>query len=168
MCSSDLDFGGFPKGLLYVLKTFKTWLYDDSKPYDGLVYEDVYKNLREKLETDYYEKLIDEYILNNPHAVLVDMNPKPGLAIENEKALEKKLAEYKASLSDEQIDELVAQTKALKAYQEEPSPKEILEKIPLLKREDIGKNVRPVHNEEKELCGIKTVHHNVQIGRAHV
>ena len=157
----EADFGGFPKGLLYVLKTFKTWLYDDSKPYDGLVYEDVYKSLREKLETDYYEKLIDEYILNNPHAVLVDMNPKPGLAIENEKALEKKLAEYKASLSDEQIDELVEQTKALKAYQEEPSPKEILEKIPLLKREDIGKNVRPVHNEEKELCGIKTVHHNV-------
>ena len=30
-----------------------------------------------------------------------------------------------------------------------------------MEREDIGKNVRPVHNEEKELCGIKTVHHNV-------
>ena len=50
----EADFGGFPKGLLYVLKTFKTWLYDDTLPYDGLIYEDIYKNLREKLGTDYY------------------------------------------------------------------------------------------------------------------
>lgn len=157
----EADFGGFPKGLLYVLKTFKTWLYDDTLPYDGLIYEDIYKNLREKLGTDYYEKLIEEYILGNPHAVLVEMNPKPGLALENEKAIAKKLEDYKASLSDEELDELVAQTKALKAYQEEQSPKEVLEKIPLLKREDIRKKVRPLHNEEKQICGVKTIHHDI-------
>lgn len=157
----EADFGGFPKGLLYVLKTFKTWLYDDTLPYDGLIYEDIYKNLREKLGTDYYEKLIEEYILGNPHAVLVEMNPKLGLALENEKAIAKKLEDYKASLSDEELDELVAQTKALKAYQEEQSPKEVLEKIPLLKREDIRKKVRPLHNEEKQICGVKTIHHDI-------
>ena len=157
----EADFGGFPKGLLYVLKTFKTWLYDDTLPYDGLIYEDIYKNLREKLGTDYYEKLIEEYILGNPHAVLVEMNPKPGLALENEKAIAKKLEDYKASLSDEELDELVAQTKALKAYQEEQSPKEVLEKIPLLKREDIRKKVSPLHNEEKQICGVKTIHHDI-------
>ena len=123
--------------------------------------EDIYKNLREKLGTDYYEKLIEEYILGNPHAVLVEMNPKPGLALENEKAIAKKLEDYKASLSDEELDELVAQTKALKAYQEEQSPKEVLEKIPLLKREDIRKKVRPLHNEEKQICGVKTIHHDI-------
>ena len=36
------------------------------------------------------------------------------------KHLKRNLQNIKASLSDEQIDELVAQTKALKAYQEEP------------------------------------------------
>jgi Zn-dependent M16 (insulinase) family peptidase len=89
------------------------------------------------------------------------MNPKPGLALENEKAIAKKLEDYKASLSDEELDELVAQTKALKAYQEEQSPKEVLEKIPLLKREDIRKKVRPLHNEEKQICGVKTIHHDI-------
>ena len=121
----------------------------------------IYIKISEKLGTDYYEKLIEEYILGNPHAVLVEMNPKPGLALENEKAIAKKLEDYKASLSDEELDELVAQTKALKAYQEEQSPKEVLEKIPLLKREDIRKKVRPLHNEEKQICGVKTIHHDI-------
>ena len=146
---------GVPREELFIAT--KLWVQDAS--YEGAKAA-VERSLK-KLGTDYYEKLIEEYILGNPHAVLVEMNPKPGLALENEKAIAKKLEDYKASLSDEELDELVAQTKALKAYQEEQSPKEVLEKIPLLKREDIRKKVRPLHNEEKQICGVKTIHHDI-------
>lgn len=89
------------------------------------------------------------------------MIPKKGLAIENEKKLEEELARYKESLSDEEIEKLVEDTKALKAYQEEPSPKEELEKIPMLSREDIGKKAAPYYNTEMEICGVKAMHHNI-------
>ncbi len=157
----ESDFGAFPKGLLYGIKTMKTWLYDDKEPYSALCYEKYYKFLREKLHTDYYEQLLQKYILDNTHAVLVEMIPKPGLSIENEKKLEKKLADYKASLSDEQLEKLIADTKALKAYQEEGSSKEDLEKIPMLSREDIRKEIIPYSNIETKICDIKTVYHDI-------
>lgn len=157
----EADFGSYPKGLIYSLKALKTWLYDDDEPYSALKYEEYYSFLREKIPTDYYEKLIQEYILDNTHSVLVEMIPEKGLAIKNEQELENKLEVFKAGLSDEEINKLVNDTKALKAYQEEPSPKEDLEKIPMLSREDIGKKAAPYYNTETGICGIKTVHHNV-------
>ncbi|MCH5267324.1 MAG: insulinase family protein [Lachnospiraceae bacterium] len=157
----EADFGSYPKGLLYGMKLMRTWLYDDDMPYDALKYEDCYAFLREKLSTEYYEELIRKYLLENPHAVLVEMIPEPGMAIRTEQETQKKLQEYKESLSKEEIDKIIADTKALKKYQEEPSPKEVLEMIPMLSREDIGKKVQPFYNTEKTLCGVKALHHEV-------
>lgn len=157
----EADYGSFPKGLLYSIRTFKTWLYDDNEPYSSLCYNEYYTFLREQLQTDYYEKLIQTYILDNPHAVLVEMIPEPGLATKKEEETAEELRKYKESLTAEEIQKLIADTKALKAYQEEPTPKEILEKIPMLKREDIGKKVQPYYNEEKLISGVKTVHHRI-------
>lgn len=157
----EADFGSFPKGLLYGLKTMKTWLYDDSQPYTSLCYDKYYQFLREQLATDYYEQLIQKYLLDNPHSILVEMVPKLGLAAENEQKEKERLAAYKASLTDDEIQQLMEDTKALKAYQEEPSPKEVLEMIPMLSREDIDSKVQPFVNEEITLQGIKAVHHDI-------
>ena len=53
--------------------------------------------------------------------------------------LEKKLAEYKAGLSEDEIRKLIADTKHLKEYQETPSPKRRSGKIPMLARSDMKK-----------------------------
>ena len=158
----EADYGAIPKGLLYSIRTFKTWLYNDEMPYDSLCYDEYYAFLREQLKTDYYEKLIQTYLLDNEHAVLVEMIPEPGLATKSEEETIEKLRKYKESLSAEEIQKLIADTKALKAYQEEPTPKEILEKIPMLSREDIRKNVLPYYNDERECSGIKTLHHKIE------
>ncbi len=157
----EADFGAYPKGLLYGMKTMKTWLYDDDQPYTSLCYDRYYQFLREQLATDYYEQLIQKYLLDNPHAILVEMVPKVGLQAENEQKEKQRLADYKASLSETEIKQLIEDTMALKAYQEEPSPKEVLEMIPMLSREDIGKEVQPFYNEETALQGVKTIHHNI-------
>lgn len=155
------DFGSYPKGLMLGFKTFKTWLYDDSMPYDSLRYEEAYRFLREKLNTDYYEELIQKYLIENPHAVFIEMQPEPGLAAKEEKETKKKLEEYKKSLSDEELQKIIDDTKALKKYQEEPTPKEVLEMIPMLKREDIKKEAAPYFNEVREMNGVKTVFHDI-------
>lgn len=157
----EADYGTFPKGLLYGIKTFKTWLYDDEQPYTSLCYEESYRFLREQLNTNYYEELIQKYLLDNTHAVLIEMIPEPGMAIREEEELKKKLHDYKESLSKEEISQLITDTKALKKYQETPSPKEVLEMIPSLKREDIERKIKPLYNTQKEIDGVKTIHHNI-------
>ena len=103
----EADYGMFPKGLIYGLNTMKTWLYDDKMPYDALCFQDTYEFLRTQLGTGYYENLIEKYLLNNPHAVLVEMKPKKGLAAEAEQKEKDRLAAYKASLSEEEIRQLI-------------------------------------------------------------
>ena len=68
-------------------------------------------------------------MLDNNHASLVILTPIPGLTSKNDEKLKQRLAEYKASLSKEEIDRIIEETKALKIYQEEPSSKEDMEKI---------------------------------------
>ena len=157
----EADFGSYPKGLLYGMKLLRTWLYDDEMPYDALQYEGCYTFLREQIGTGYYEQLIQKYLLDNEHAVWVEMIPEPGLSIRLEQETAQKLQEYKDSLNEEQITQLIEQTKALKRYQEESSPKEVLEMIPMLSREDIKKTIQPLHNTMKELHGVQTLHHEI-------
>lgn len=157
----EADFGSYPKGLLYGIKSFKTWLYDDDMACDALYYDEAYKFLREQLETDYYEQLIRKYLLDNPHSVLVELVPERGLVLQEEERTREKLRQYKESLSSEEIQGLIQETKMLKKYQETPTPKEILDKIPMLRREDIGKKIIPYYNEEREISGVKALHHNI-------
>lgn len=157
----EADFGQFPKGLMYGIQMFGSWLYDDGKPFLKLNANQIFENLKSKIGLDYYVRLIDQYLLNNPHIALVSLVPKPGLTAKKEALLTDKLAAYKAELSKEEIQKLISDTKHLKQYQEEPSSKEDMEKIPLLDREDIDRSAQPFYNEETEVDGIPIVHHNV-------
>lgn len=155
----EADYGQFPKGLLYGIECMDSWLYDETKPFLHLEALEVYRFLKEQVQTDYYEKLVEAYLLDNTHASVVIATPKKGLNAEREEALQKKLAAYKESLSKEQIQRLIADTNHLHAYQEEPSAKEDLEKIPMLKREDLKKKAAPLNNYVIDSGDTKFVHH---------
>lgn len=159
----EADFGSYPKGLIYGLQCMDSWLYDENEPFMHLEEGETFVFLREQAETGtgYFEQLVQKWLLDNPHASIVMISPKKGLTAENEKALEKKLADYKQSLSEEEIRELVVRTAQLKEYQAAPSPKEDLEKIPLLTREDIKKEAAHFYNEQCEMAGVPVVHHDI-------
>lgn len=156
----EADFGRWPKGLLYGINMFGTWLYDDMKPFDTVQIGSVYETLRSKIDTDYFEKLVDKYLLNNTHTSVVVLKPEVGYTAKVEAAVAKKLEEYKKSLSKEELEKIIEDTKALKQYQSEPSTKEELESIPLLKREDIRKNALPFNVDKKEVAGTPVLFHD--------
>ncbi len=160
----EADYGQFPKGLLYGIQCLDSWLHDDMQPFMHLEAIETYRFLREAVQGDYFEKLIEEYLLDNPHASVITVEPQRGLSAEREAALEKKLALYRESLTEDEIAQLVADTKRLKAYQEEPSPKEDLEKIPVLKREDIRTEAAPLCNHVRDEDGTTFVHHGMFSG----
>ncbi|MCI6715907.1 MAG: insulinase family protein [Mollicutes bacterium] len=158
----EADFGGAPKGLVYGLNAMETWLYDDNDPFTKLEYNAQFSSLKEELNTNYYEELINKYLLNNNHVAYVTVSPSNTLGAEKEQALKEKLAAYKASLTKEELEKLVNDTKALKEYQATPSTLEELATIPLLTREDIDDKVEPLYNEEQVLDGVKVLKHNVE------
>lgn len=158
----EADFGQFPKGLLFGLNCLDSWLFDDMKPFIHLECLGTFAKLRKAVDTDYFEKLIQEYLLDNTHGSSVTVKPKRGLGNEREEALEKELSDYKASLSDEEIKKLIEDTEHLKKYQEEPSSDEDLRKLPMLTRADMKKNAMPFSNIEDELLDVKVVRHDIE------
>lgn len=139
----EADYGSAPKGLIYGLWCMDSWLYDGD-PMMHLEYQETFDFLKAAAGEGYFENLIREYLLDNPFEAVVSLAPKKNLTAMEDKALAERLASYKDSLSDGQIKDLVRSTRELKEYQETPSSQEDLKKIPMLRREDIGRECEEI------------------------
>ena len=157
----EADFGSYPKGLLYGLECFETWLFDDESVFEAMEMLDVFAFLKQQVDTGYYEDLIQNYILNNPHGAIVSLEPEKGLNTKVEEDLNRKLADYKASLSKEELEKIIEDTRRLEEYQEEESSEEDMQKLPMLKRKDMRKYVLPFSNIEEHIGDITVVRHEV-------
>lgn len=155
----EADYGSAPKGLMYGLQCLDSWLYDGD-PMTHLCYQETFDFLKKEVENGYFEQLIKDYLLDNPFEAVIVVAPEKNLTTKEDEKLAKKLADYKASLSEEELEKLVKATRELKEYQDTPSTPEILAKIPLLTREDIDKKAETFFWTEKEEDGIKVLHHN--------
>ena len=152
----EADFGSYPKGLMYGIESFNSWLYDED-PCMHLRFEALFSEMRKRVDEGYFENLIREALLENRNRALVILKPVSGLTARKDEALKKKLAEKAASMSREERERIAAETKALKDYQNEPSSPEDLRKIPLLKRSDIVREAEKLVFEEKEEDGIPVI-----------
>lgn len=155
------DFGSYPKGLMLGLQALDSWLYDNEAPFMHIEANDTYKQLREAIETDYFESLISSLMLENTHKTVMTVKPVPGLTTKKDAELSRKLQAYKDTLSSEEVLKIVEETQALRAYQEEPSSKEALETIPLLTRADMKKEAAPFVNEEKKVKDTTLLVHDI-------
>lgn len=145
------NFGRMPKGLIFGLQMFDSWLYDDEKPFIHIHVNETFDFLKEKIGTGYYEELLRTYLLENTHKSYVMIEPKKGLTKVLEEEIKEKLAAYKEGLTEEEKKEIIKKAEELRAYQDEPSRKEDLEKIPLLSIDDIEKKAEPIVYEEKQI-----------------
>lgn len=157
----EADFGSYPKGLMYGLQVLDSWLYDEKAPFLHLEAEATFFAMKQKAKTDYFEGLIQKYLLSNPHSSMVLVEPVRNLAAKEEKKQKEKLAAFKASLSKEKLQALVEETQALRAYQEQPDTKEAVRTIPLLKREDMKREAEPFFNREEYCDDTVILHHDI-------
>jgi len=157
----EADFGRFPKGLLYGIQVLDSWLYDDNSPWLNVEANDTFAELKKEVDGRYFEELVKKYLLDNPHRTVVMLEPKQGLTEEKDEALKKKLKDYKDSLSKEEIDAIVRQTKELKAFQDEEDDPEDLAKIPLLTLEDMKKESEKFVYELRDADGTKVLFHDI-------
>ena len=154
------DTGSYPKGLIYYMNAMDSWLYGGD-PLMHIRYEKAIENVKKALTSNYFERLIEKYLLNNTHSSLLVLKPEKGLAEKEEVELKEKLKSYKESLSNEELDEIVEETKSLILRQSTPDSPDVLETIPMLSIDDIGKDVEDLKIEEIKYDDIEILHYNV-------
>ncbi len=156
----EADFGLAPKGLIYGLRIFKTWLYGGD-PNAYLRYEEDLAAIKRGLNENYFEGLVKKYFLDNPHKVLMTLAPDKNFAKVRDAAQSAKLAEIKSKLTSAQIEEIIDTTKKLKLRQQAPDSPEALKTIPILKREDLRKEAEHLPLQFRDLSGTRILFSNV-------
>ncbi len=157
----EADFGSYPKGLMYGLQMFETWLYDDIRPFDYLELWETYGELKRDVESGYFETMLKDLVLKNHHKSIVIVRPVKGLTGKKEKALAEKLAAKKADMTAQEIAAIVEETEALAVFQETPDDPEDVAKIPILAIKDIGKKARSFKNEERKVGDTTLLYHEI-------
>jgi Zn-dependent M16 (insulinase) family peptidase len=147
------------KGLSYNFNAISGWLFADD-PYLGLEYEKPLAKLKAGINKNYLENIIKTDMIENPHSLLLTLEPKPGLEKINDEKIEKELAAHKASLSKQQVKDLVKNTEELKAYQKKEDSPEALAKIPLLSLKDINPEAQWYSLDKKIVDDIPVLAHN--------
>lgn len=127
----------FPKGLYYAWTMYGAWIHG-ADPLYVLKFEPLLEALRKGLTEPYYEKLMEASMLKNPHHSVVVLKPKVGLLQEDDAKLREELAQRKAAMSEEEIQELIKFNQDLQTWQMTKDSPEDLAKIPSLTLADIN------------------------------
>jgi hypothetical protein len=157
----EANFGRYPKGLMYGLNAFSTWLYDDTQAFSLFSMNEVYEELKALADTGYFEQLIKEYFVENNNKSYVKLAPKKGLNAIDEQKEKDKLARHKASLDEKGIETIKKLAAHLKEYQSAEDTQEALKTIPLLEIDDIDKKARRISNTFTNVSGIDVVSHDI-------
>ena len=144
----EADYGLFPKGLYYGLDCMNTWLYSDDHPFSGLMQLDAFDELKKLIDEGYFEKLIEECFLDNPHSALVVLRPERGLAKKRDDELAKRLKEKRDAMSDEEREAVVRITRELREWQDSEETPEAIASLPVLKRSDLKREILQFSNHE--------------------
>ncbi|MGL4344461.1 MAG: insulinase family protein [Cellulosilyticaceae bacterium] len=145
----EADFKGYSKGLLYFINCMKSWLYEQS-PLIYLQHEEIMEKLNHQKDSGYFEHLIETYLLNNTHAVKMQLVPKLDLDREMEENTITQLNNIKDKMSQEEIEKLIQRTLDFKAFQDTPDTEEARHTIPILKKEDLSRDVMFPRSEVRE------------------
>ncbi len=148
------------KGLYYNQKALGSWFWG-GEPFSGLAYEKPLGELKSEIKTGYLEKLVDQYFLNNTHALLFTLNPKPGLEGENDTKTAAELEAFKSGLSTQEVADLVEHTDLLVEYQKSEDTPEALASIPLLDLKDIEPEADWFIAEKARVSWIPYLHYDV-------
>ncbi len=149
--------GRLPKGLLVGLQMFEDWVYDKD-PLKKIEITKQFDHLAKLLEKDGFEKLIKEVFLDNDHKATVVLRPDENYLIEREEKAQKELADYKASLSQEELKELVSETNELIRRQQSVDSPEALKTIPRLAVDEIDRNINEINWEELKIDGVPAIY----------
>lgn len=142
------------KGLDLIMEMSNAW-HIMNNPFYGAHQAEHIEKIASKINEGFLEDLIQKYILQNPHAVLLSAVPKPGLLEEQETNLQVKLNEKKTAMNQEEIENLIQNTKAFAEWDAIETNSETVDKIAILKVEDLPEEINDTAVDEENLDGTR-------------
>ncbi|MDP1622414.1 MAG: insulinase family protein [Bacteroidales bacterium] len=124
------------KGLTYLNMALPTWFFAND-PITGLEYDTTLKEVKKALTSDYLETIIRKYFLDNPHSLLLTLEPSTGLEKERNDILEAELLAIRLSMDENATSEMISETQELISFQQREDSPESLASIPMLEISDI-------------------------------
>lgn len=154
--------GSFPRGLLLMLRCLTTWLYDGD-PFAPLAFEKPLGAIQDRLAAgeQYFEDLLQRFILGNTHQTTVVLAPEAGLSGRQEQAEQEKLAKIRAGLSSAELLAVLENNRRLIERQEALDRPEDLETIPSLSLNDLDRQQKLIPMESGEAGGVRTLYHDL-------
>ncbi|WKY45640.1 insulinase family protein [Eubacteriaceae bacterium ES2] len=152
------EYGTYPKGLVYIIDMMETWLYGQEAT-DYLKYKPVFEIIKKEMNQGYFEKMIQEMLLDNPHQSFVTIVPEKNYQEQLDQSIADKLADFKVGLTAEELKDLLAETKTLIEKQNEEDAPEDLEKIPKLALSEIRKDAKTYPLAVSEAFDTKLLFH---------
>ena len=126
------DFG-VADGVVYAMTSLSSWLYDDEAAIDFIRYEDLFCELRAKLNQGYFEELLRSLFCDCAHTASAIIEPQPELPDESIAVLEA----LNRELSPEDRKRIVEEEAVLREMQEAPDAPEAQATLPRLSIADI-------------------------------
>lgn len=157
----ESDHGTFPKGMVYMQSCVSNALFGAS-PVEKLRYEKRLAHLNEKLDTDYYEQILNE-VISSPRSTLI-LHPDPSLTEKKEAELEERLAELAERMTDEEKAALREENARFREWQQTPDTEEALSTIPRLTTDDLKTAPRDIPTDVVCVDGVNVVQHPLHTG----
>lgn len=159
----ERDYGYYPQGIIFSFSALETWLYGGD-PAANLEVGDLFVRLREKMREGYFEQLIRDVLLDNPHSAKVVLRPSYTAGEERRAAEASRLDKEVAAWTEADRKAVSARQEALIAWQESVDTPEILATIPQLSLEDIPTQPEQIPTEVTEIAGIPVLKHELHTG----
>lgn len=140
---------GVADGVTYSLDAMSSWLYDDNCPTDYLKYSSIFQKLRELLESDYYENLVNKLILENNEVARAEIVP-----IKDSFAKEEKI-----QLSENEKESIINNANHLKEVQSTPDSEENVARLPFMSIANIDKTPKSINWLEDKWKGQTVIFH---------
>lgn len=154
--------GRFPRGLLLMLRSLTTWLYDKD-PLALIAFEAPLESVKNEICANklYFEDMIRAYFMDNPHRTTLIMKPDPDLAEREKEAEENRLRSVKKDMSPDELKEVIEKSTRLRESQEAPDPPEALASIPRLRLSDLDRENKHIPLEIPEEDGKRVLYHDI-------
>jgi len=163
----EFNTGSYPKGLSFMLGAMSKWVYEE-EPLNALKFEGPLAEVKDMISKDgdkVFKDFLKDYLVENMHRVTIELSPSKTLEKEELDDEKNRLKAIKESMSDEDLEEVIAKTAALKALQASEDAPEDRATIPSLELEDLKREVTeyPIDVADDENgSGVTVVRHELQ------
>ncbi len=157
--------GSFPQGLSIMLNMMETWLYDRD-PLSLAAYEHPLAELKEKIAGNprYFEKLIENILLKNPHRATVRLIPDKDKAARDEAEEKARMQAVRDAMHSDELARTVETAARLLELQKTADTPEAFKTLPLLKRSDLDQKIRTVPRAVEQRDNATVLFHEIFTG----